>query len=127
MHLEFRNVDSSKLVNPEPIVFGSSPTTSERIKLITQHSSTIFFKIFPPLIFDRCFLTILISLIFAPQFSKYLFIVFLSCKFRGFNGETIKEDAPPDIKKIIKSFPFASFNKSITFLDAFKLLLSGIG
>ncbi len=84
-------------------------------------------NILPPLICDRCFLTIFISSILAPEVISILLIIFLFVRLIPSIGETIREDDPPDIKKTINCILLLFCNSLTTFLAAKVLWTFGIG
>ncbi len=82
---------------------------------------------FPPLIFERCFLTVLISEIFAPEASKSFVIFFLSSREIPPRGLTINAEPPPEISIIARSFLPSRRANFKTSSPAFELFSSGTG
>ena len=95
-------VVSSGKVGPLAITLGSSPGTSEMTKVTTLAGEENCAKR-PPLIFERCFLTQLISEIDAPQDSNCLLTSFFSSRLIPSAGTVNKADPPPEIKQTTKS------------------------
>ena len=85
------------VVGPEPMILGSSPTTSERTSVtigraVPSRSSP------PPFVSDKCFRTVFMSLISAPDANSRRFTCILSFNVTGARGPTRRLDAPPLIR-----------------------------
>src|SRR5438067_12308964 len=86
----------SGTVGPEAITAGSSPGTSE-IASVTIRAGAAAAARRPPLIADRCFLTVLISPIVAPQRSNARVTACLSARVRLGAGRLNNAEPPPEI------------------------------
>ncbi len=111
-------------VVPDAIDDKSSPSTSDIIKLTPLHF--MFSTSFPPLIFERCFLTQLNSWIDAPDFSNNFVTKILSSNVIPF-GIAKSDEPPPETRKIISSLLFLFWTNFMTSFAAFTLVLSGSG
>ena len=72
-------VEGSGTVGPEAMIEGSSPGTSEIISATTLAGDAAAASL-PPLIAERCFRTVFISLMVAPDLSSALFTACLSSR-----------------------------------------------
>ena len=111
---------------PEPIIPRSFPRTSDITSCITSagYASSASF---PPLIADSCFLTVLISEIFAPHLSNRLLTFCLSDKEIPSAGRHIRLDAPPESRKKIRSLAPALLAIRLIILALRIESISGIG
>ena len=92
-------VVGSGTVGPEAITAGSSPGTSEIASVITRAGAAAAASR-PPLIAERCFRTVLISPIVAPERSNARVTACLSAKVRPGAGSARSAEPPPEIKQI---------------------------
>ena len=102
MSIEFEKVELSPTVGPDPIILMSSPTTSDKMRVTIFPFPSTYVGSLPPLIFDKCFLTVLISFIDAPDFNNNFVITCFDLRSNPSNGEQSKEEDPPDISTNIK-------------------------
>src|SRR5439155_23694486 len=85
----------SGTLGPEAITAGSSPGTSEIARVTTQAGAAAAASR-PPLIADRCFLTVLISPIVAPERNSARVTVCLSARVSPAAGSASSAEPPPD-------------------------------
>ena len=92
----------SGTVGPEPITPGSSLGTSE-----ISHDSTragwAAMARRPPLMAERCFRTVFISTMLAPDFSSARLTACLSARVRPGAGSASSAEAPPEIRQSTRS------------------------
>src|SRR2546428_3816043 len=79
-----------------------SPTTSEMMSDRTVAGYN-FSARRPPLKSERCFLTALVSSIFAPDFRRRLVVFCLSERVNPMEGSGMRAEPPPEIRQITKS------------------------
>ena len=91
-------VVGSGTVGPEAITAGSSPGTSE-IASVTTRAGAAAAARRPPLIAERCFLTVLISPIVAPERSKARVTACLSARLRPGAGKVNNAEPPPETRQ----------------------------
>ena len=96
------NVVASATVGPLAIELKSSLITSEIIREIDLLGSAAAFNL-PPLIFDTCFLTVLISFMLQPEARSKSVSSILSFNVIPSAGYDNKEDPPPLIKNTTRS------------------------
>ena len=89
------SVVGSGTVGPEPITAGSSPGTSE-IARVTTRAGCARRASRPPLMRDRCFRTVLISPMLAPERSSARVTACLSASVNPSTGAIQLADAPPE-------------------------------
>ncbi len=117
----------SGTVGPEAITSILSLTTSDRINVNSLNFRLIISASLPPFTLDRCFLTVFISSIDAPEARSFLVISCFSAKLKISIGKGIRAEAPPDKNIITKSF-FSTFLSISTILSVPKTPQeSGIG
>ena len=92
------SVVGSGTVGPEPITPGSSLGTSEISQLSTRAGCAAIARR-PPLIADRCFRTVFISTMLAPERSKARLTSCLSARDRPGAGRASSAEAPPEIRQ----------------------------
>src|SRR5574337_2035993 len=109
---------------PDAILERSSPTTSDMTS--DTASDLRYSSIFPPLIFDKCFLMQLISPMLAPHFSNKLVVACFSFKVIP-SGMATRDEEPPDIKNITRSSELVLPRNLTIIFAATRLLLFGSG
>ena len=96
-----------------------SVVTSDKIKLNMVVPNSAAAASFPPLIPDKCFLTVLISSIEAPEAKSPEVTFCFSSKVVPLIGRGINAEPPPDIKTNIRSLHVAfSITASIFFVPS---------
>ena len=95
-------VELSGTVGPEAITSRGSPTTSDRIRVTTVAGQQALASC-PPLTLDRCFLTVLISSMDAPQASSSDVVACFSSRVMPSAGATSRADPPPEITQKTRS------------------------
>ena len=101
----------SATVGPDAMVEGSSPGTSEIIRVRTRAGDAAAARR-PPLIADKCFRTQFISTMLAPDRNKAVFTACLSASDRPSAGNGIKAEPPPEIRHKTRSSGPASRAKA---------------
>ena len=107
-------VVGSATVGPEAIQVVDPAGTSDKTRV--SKVPFVFAASFPPFILLRCFLTVFISSILAPHFSKSLVVFILSCSVKPSSGYGKRAEPPPERRHMIISFIVVfSTNDSIFF------------
>src|SRR6266404_3713368 len=86
-----------RAVGPEAMTAGSSPGTSE-IASVTMRAGAAAAASLPPLMAERCFLTVLISVIVAPERRSARVTACLSASVIWGAGTESNADPPPDAR-----------------------------
>ena len=89
-----RKVVASGTVGPDPMTLGSSPTTSEMANVRQAPGAAAASH--PPLLAERCFLTVFSSWMSAPARRRCRVVFCLSASVRPSAGTAISAEAPPD-------------------------------
>ena len=95
-------VVGSATVGPEAITQGSSPGTSEIMRVTTRAGAAAAASL-PPLIADKCRRTQFISEMVAPLFKRALLMPCLSASVTPSAGRARSAEPPPDIRQSTKS------------------------
>ena len=87
---------------PDPITSRLFPITSDKISESTAAGYASAASQ-PPLMLDRCFLTVFISLILAPELSSRRVVYCFISSVIGCAGNGSNAEAPPEMTQMIKS------------------------
>ncbi len=96
------NIVGSATVGPEAITSSGSPTTSERIRLMTGDGDASCANC-PPLSCEMCFRMVLISLMVAPQLSRTWVRACRSASEMPATGDVNRAEPPPEMRHSTRS------------------------
>ena len=120
------SVEGSPTVGPEPITAGWSPGTSE-IASVTTRAGCARVASRPPLMRERCFRTVFISVMLAPERSSARVMSCFSSSVIPAAGAIQLADAPPESSTSTRSSTSATSANSSARSAAARPAASGIG